>query len=481
MTLEEQQDEQVALGTKVSPASKLAFPLLAVVQATLIFTIVMIGIPLPDIGREFGLQASDLLLVSTAYGLPFSGLLLFGGRLTDRFGGLKLFTLGLCVFGLASAIAAFSTHFNMMVAMRFLQGVGAALTAPAAVAVLRTLFPDPIAFMRAMATWGGVSVLGGGVGFLASGVVTTWVSWRWMFVVPVLIAIIGLMAVKWVLPKEEHAQAVSHKIGLDPIGALLATLGISIGSYGLIASGELGWSTPVVLVPVLVGLCLIVLFMAVERRVSDPLLPKGFIGEPNRIVGLVGILLAAASMGLVTFLLSLFLQIQQGWTPLETAGAFVPYTLTLLIMNQAASRIVGWLGPLKVTISGLVVGAVGLSLLAGIHQEVTYVSGLLPGIVILTLGTSLMFSGSAVLSTMNVPQHQAGLAGGVMNTSMELGPTFGLASLMAITGIASDVVGGYSLAFATAAGVYIAAALLAWLITRHRYQATPHTASEQSG
>ncbi|KDM89833.1 MFS transporter permease [Photobacterium galatheae] len=476
--LEEQKVQTRCTDTK--PQFKLAFTLLAVVQATLIFTIVMIGIPLPDIGVEFGLNSADLLLVSTAYGLSFSGLLLFGGRLTDKFGGRKLLSIGLCLFGLASVGAAFSSHFSVMVMMRFLQGAGAAMTAPAAVAVLRTLFPQPEDFMRAMATWGGVSVLGGGVGFLASGVVTTWVSWRWMFVAPVLVALVGLAAVAWLLPKDDE-QAASHQSGLDPIGALLATLGIALGSYGLIASGEFAWSSPMVFGPLISGVCLLSLFFWVERRVKAPLLPPGFVREPHRIVGLIGILLASASMGLVTFLLSLFLQIQQNWTPLETAGAFVPYTLTLLLMNRAASGIVSRFGPLKVTIFGLLIGSAGLALLSGIHPQVVYTSGLLPGIVALTIGTSMMFAGSAVLSTMHVPQQQAGLAGGVMNTSMELGPTFGLASLMAVAGFAPNVVSGYGLAFGTASGVYLFAAGLAWFLTRRKSQLMKTVVAGEAG
>ncbi|WP_249199375.1 MFS transporter [Photobacterium sp. GJ3] len=455
-----------------------AFALLALIQATLIFTIVMIGIPLPEIGVEFGIHEADLLLASTAYGLSFSGLLLFGGRLTDRFGGRTLLTIGLCLFGLASVGAALSFHFSAMVLMRFLQGAGAAMTAPAAVAILRHLYPEPEDFMRAMATWGGVSVLGGGVGFLASGVVTTWISWRWMFAVPVGVALMGLIAVAGFLPKAAQSRP-SVQSGLDLIGAVLATLGIALGSYGLIASGEFAWSSPGVYGPLLSGVALLSLFFVVERQVKSPLLPPGFVREPYRIVGLMGILLASASMGLVTFLLSLFLQIQQHWTPLETAGAFVPYTFTLLLMNRAASGIVSRFGPLKVTCFGLLIGAAGLAWLAGIHSQIEYLSGLLPGIVILTTGTSMMFAGAAVLSTMHVSPHQAGLAGGVMNTSMELGPTLGLASLMAVAALAPDVVRGYSLAFGTAAGVYLVAAGLAWFLTRDKLLQTDTVAADK--
>ncbi|MFJ3934976.1 MFS transporter [Streptomyces parvus] len=449
-----------------SPAGP-AFAMLAVVQATLIFTITLIAVPLPAIGREFGLSAADLVLVNAAYGLPYSGLLLFGGRLADRFGGRPMFVLGLVLFGLASAAGAWAPSFEALVAVRFSQGLGAALTAPAALAVLRAVFREPAAFGRAMASWGGVSVLGAAVGTLTSGAVTTWVSWRWMFAVPVLVAAIALLLTRRLLPADP-ADASAAPPGLDPAGALLATLGISIGSYGLILSGDHPWGSPHVLVPLAIGAVLLVLFLMVERGVRDPLLPPGFTMEPRRLVGLVGILLAAAGTGLVTFLLSLYLQQQQDWSTLATTGAFVPYTLALIVANQLAGRAVGRYGAGAVTIAGLAAGAAGLALLTGIGPDTSFTLGLMPGAVLLAAGTSFVFSGSAVLTTTNVPAHQAGLAGGVMNTAMELGPTVGLAALMAVAATRADVVVGYAWAFGAGAVVYLVAALAATAVIRRQ-------------
>lgn len=145
----------------------LAFTILAIVQATLIFTITFINVPLPKIASEFALSPANLLLVTAAYGLPFSGLLLFGGRLADRYRGRQMFGVGLSIFGLASMVAAFAPNLEVLVGMRFAQGVGGALTAPAAMALLRTLFPQTTAFGKAMATSGGLSVLGPTVGLAA--------------------------------------------------------------------------------------------------------------------------------------------------------------------------------------------------------------------------------------------------------------------------------------------------------------------------
>ncbi|MGK9234411.1 MFS transporter [Inquilinus limosus] len=454
------------------PRTRLGFTILAVVQGTLIFTIALIMVPLPRIAAEFALTPADLLLLQVAYGLPFSGLLLFGGRLADRYRGRRMFAIGLTLFGAASLAAAAAPGFPVLVAARFAQGVGGALTAPAAMAVLRTLFPEPAAYGRAMAAWGGVSVLGAILGFVASGILTTWLSWRWMFAVPVLVALAGLASVRGVLPADRTDDAV--RPGLDPAGALLATAGIVLASYGLIASGEHPWGSAAVWGPLAAGAALLAAFLGVERIVRDPLLPPGFVPSPCRIVGLLGMLLAAAGSALIEFVLSLYLQGAREWSPLATALAFLPFAVALMAANHLAPALVGRFGPARVTVAGLLAAAAGLGLLAGIDRGTDYAAGLLPGMVLLAAGMSLMFSGSAVLSTMNVPQRQAGLAGGVMNTAMELGPTVGLAALMAVSATRPDAVDGYAWAFGAGSAAFLAMALAAAaLLSRTACRAAP--------
>ncbi|AOM42899.1 MFS transporter permease [Xenorhabdus hominickii] len=442
----------------------LAFAILAIVQSTLIFTIALITVPLPKIAVELNLTSANLLLILAAYGLPFSGLLLFGGRLADRFQGRQMFTIGLLIFSISSLLAGLAPSFKVLVAMRFVQGIGGALTAPAAMAVLRSLFPEPSAFSRAMATWGGVSVLGAILGFVFSGVATTWISWRWMFTIPVLVSVIGLISTRSLLPADAD-ESNQYRPKLDLVGAILATLGISLGSYGLILTGDHSWSLPIVLIPLLAGLGLLTAFTIVERFVRDPLLPPGFIFERHRLTGLFGMLLAAAGSGVTNFALSLYLQQELGWTPLMTAVSFLPFAVALIVTGQMATPLVSRIGAARVTSSGLLIAAIGLGLLANIDRSTTYILGLLPSLVLVAIGISLAFSGSAVLSTINVPMHQAGLAGGVMNTAMELGPTVGLSTLMAVAATQIDTVDGYAWAFGTAAVAYTIAALLAILFT----------------
>ncbi|MCP2323922.1 MFS family permease [Hamadaea flava] len=251
------------------PTTGSAFALLGIMQATLIFTITVLSVPLPVIGRQWGLGQSSLVLISAAYGLSFSGLLLFGGRLTDQYGGRRMFTAGLVVFAAASMVAVLAQGIAVLTAARFAQGAGAALVAPAAVAVLRQVFPDPVGYSRAIATWGGLSVLGATLGTLLSGIVATWLSWRWMLAVPLVIAAVAAVATPQLLPEgTRHSRAT-----LDLPGALLATTGITLLSFGLVVTGEHAWTSAIALTPLALGLVLLGAFVAVELSSADPLLP----------------------------------------------------------------------------------------------------------------------------------------------------------------------------------------------------------------
>jgi MFS family permease len=405
-----------------------AFALLGTMQVTLVFTITLIAVPLPAIGREFGLGHSSLILVSTAYGLSFSGLLLLGGQLADRRGAHVVLTVGLVVFAVASAVAAAAPGFVVLVAARFAQGAGAALVAPAAMAVLRAIIPDEGKHARALASWGGLSVLGATAGILLSGVVTTWVSWRWMFAVALLVSVVVLV----LTPRSLPPVTPSGRAALDLPGAALATAGVTLLSYGLVVTGGHAWSSTAVVVPLVTGLALLTAFAAAELRSRDPLLPPAFLADRRRATALLAIAFSAAGTAVTFLFLALYLQQARGWTPLRTSLAFAPYALSLITVGRLASRLVVRFGARAVAGAGLAIAATGLFLLSQLGPHTAYATGLLPGIVLLPSGAALTFAGAAVLAAGGVPQQQAGLAGGVMNTAMELGPTLGLALLTTV-------------------------------------------------
>ncbi|MFJ2090709.1 MFS transporter [Streptomyces sp. NPDC087901] len=425
-----------------------AFAVLGSIQITLIFTLSAIAVPLPRIGREFGLQRPDLILLSAAYGLTFAGLLLLGGRLADRYGGRRTLTAGLALFAAASAVAPFSPGIGTLIAARFAQGAGAAVVAPAAMAVLRATFLSPAAYRRAIATWGGLSVLGATAGNLLSGVILSLLSWRWTFAPPLAVAVAALFLTSRSLPP----TAPDRGRALDLTGALLATAGIVLTSYGLVVTDTRPWSSAGVFVPLLGGTALLVAFLCAERRVRDPLLPIAFLLDQRRALALAAIALSACGTAMTFVVLSLHLQQARDWSPLQTSAAFVPFAVALIASGRAAGPLIIRYGAKAVTTAGLGTGAAGLALLAltGLDAHIPYVYGLLPGLVLLPAGAAASFGGAAVLTAEGVPQQRTGLAGSVLNSAMELGPTVLFAVLLTLGSDARSL-GATGIALATLA------------------------------
>ncbi|GAA3981400.1 MFS transporter [Streptomyces marokkonensis] len=413
------------------------FVLLGSVQTTLIFTLAALAVPLPHIGREFDLERADLILLSAAYGLTFGGLVLFGGRLADRYGGRRALTAGLVLFATASAAAPLAPGIRALLAARLAQGAGAALVAPAAMAVLRTVFPSPTVYGRAMATWGGLSVLGATAGHLLSGVISPLLSWRWTFAVPLVVAVAALALTPRLLPE----TAPNRHRTLDLPGALLATVGIVLASYGLVVTDARPWSSADVLVPLLGGTALLATFWYAERLARDPLLPPRFLLDRRRALALTAIALSACGTAMTFVVLSLHLQQARDWSQAQTSAAFVPFAVALIASGRVAGPLIGRYGARTVTAAGLGTGAAGLVLLAltGLDAHTWYAYGLLPGLVLLPAGTAASFAGAAVLATEGVPRQQTGLAGGVLNTAMEVGPTVLFAVLLTLGGDASSL------------------------------------------
>ncbi|MFD0527472.1 MFS transporter [Kitasatospora arboriphila] len=382
-----------------APRTAPGFALLGTVQATLIFTLMAISVPLPDIGREFGLDHSRSSCSTPPTGSP-SPPCCCSAALTDRYGGRRMLTTGLVVLGLASIAAPLAPGYTALLLLRFLQGAAAALVAPAGMAVLKTLLPGPAAYGRAMATWGGLSVLGATTGNLASGAVASWLSWRWMFAVPVVVAAAALALAPALLPRD---PARDRRPALDLPGAVLATAGTVLVSYGLVLTETGGWQLPLAL-----GLLVLAAFVLRERRAAEPLLPLGFLRGGRRLLGLAATLLSAGGTATLFLLLTLHLQQDLGWTPLATSGAFLPYAAALLLGGQAAGPLVGRVGPKAVTAIGLATGTAGLFALAHLGTGSGYLP-LVPGLVLLPFGAALAFAGAAVLATDGVPEEQIGL------------------------------------------------------------------------
>jgi MFS family permease len=439
---------QLAVSPVPTRPTASAFALLGTVQIVLISGITVVSVALPAIQDELRLSGGDLALVSTAYGLAFSGLLLLGGRLADQYGRRRVFMLGLGLFGVSSAAAALAPGLALLLTARFAQGIGAALAAPSAMALLGVLFPDPHRRARATAVWGGLAGIGATGGMLVSGVFAEWASWRWAFGVPVIATALAIVAAPRLLPADRPVR----RARIDVLGAALVTAGLSTLSYGLVESSY---------GPLIGGVVLLLTFMIAESRTAVPLVPPTLFAAPRRAVALAAIVLGSAGMATSFFFLSLHLQQVRGLSPLLTSAAFLPYGVVLIGTGVVAGRLMGRFGIRIVLTTGLIVAAAGLALVG--RFDGTLVAGLL----VLPLGIGLTFAGATVVAVADVPDEQAGLAGGVVNTAMEIGPTLGLAVLVSLAAAqAGDTTSGYGFALGIAAVAFILMAPIAALLLR---------------
>ncbi|MBW8794150.1 MAG: MFS transporter [Streptomyces sp.] len=453
-----------------------AFALLASVQFVLILAMSVLNVVLPDIQHEFGLDRAELALLSASYGMSFSGLLLLGGRLSDLYGNRRMFLLGTGIFGASSVLAAVSPGLWTLLVARFAQGAGAALAVPAAMALVSVVHPEPARHARAMAVWGGLAASGGTAGMLLSGVVASSDSWRWAFVVPVAVAAVTLAAAPRLVPE----GAAPRGGRLDVLGAVLVTTGIALLSYGLVEAPERGWTSPLALSTLIGGGALLLAFVITEARVPQPLLPLSFPASPRRAMALLAVFLGAAGITTIFFMLALYFQEVRGYSALETSAAFLPFGLTLVAGGLSVGRLVHRFGARAVLVTGLVLAGLGLAALGRIGTDTPYVGAVLAGLVLFPAGVALVFAGSTVTATTDVPQDQAGLAGAVVNTALEAGPAIGLAVLVTLaTGRTTDLVhtgasaasaltSGYGFAFSVAAVAFGAAAVCVLVLLRPR-------------
>jgi MFS family permease len=388
-----------------------AFVVLAAAQVTLIAAITAITVALPAIGRDLNLDQSGLVLVSSGYGVSFGGLLLLGGGLADRFGGRRVFAAGMTGFCLGSAAAAVAPWAWFLVTARLAEGAAAALAAPAALALLGTVFPDPRRHGRALATWGVLSSAGAIAGLVLSGVL----PWRWVLAALALIAAIAVAVTPTVLP----ASPASARGRLDWPGALLVTAGLALLIYGLQRSVWVAGA----------GLAVLVMFGLAERRSGAPLVPPPLLRR--RALPLAAVLVCAGSMATAFFLLSLYLQQSRGLSGPHTSALFLLTVPAAVGAGPLAARLIGRFGIRPVLVAGLLTAAGGLLL-------VSFVGAPYAGLLIFPFGTGLSFAASVSAVMQDAGDRQSGLAGALVNAAMETGPPLGLAVLTRVAASFGD-------------------------------------------
>ena len=437
-----------------------ALALLATAQLMLVLDVTVVNVALPDIGTSLHLTRTELPWVMTAYTVLFGGLMLLGGRTADRYGARRLTLAGLVVFTGASLLSGLAPGPAALLAGRDLQGCGAALLSPAALAAVMALLTGPDR-ARALGVWSGLAGLGSALGVILGGVLTTEASWRWIFTLNVPIGAALLAALPLVVPAGRAASGPTGAPGLDIPGGLLVTAGTGAAIYGLINAGTSGWTAPSTLGALATAIVAWALFARVERRAASPLLAVGLLFR--RPVAAGGFLMLIATGLLVgTFFLGSFsLQHADGYSALRVGLSFIPVAVATVAGALTASRVLARVPARPVAVAGLALAAVGYgaaAMWAGPAQLVT-------GMSVASLGIGGCFVTAFTASLADAPAAEGGLRGALVNTFHELGGAAGVALLSTVAGaalVAARPAGSaFRDAFTAGAGCALAAAVIA--------------------
>ena len=429
---------------------------LAVAQFMVILDITIVNVALPSIGRALSFPRSGLQWVLTAYVLCSGGLVLVGGRAADLFGRRRVFLVGLALFTAASLSSALAPSAGILIASRAAQGIGAAMLTPSALSIVSTVYSGS-QLATALSIWGAIASAGIAVGVIFGGVLTTLLSWRWVFLVNVPVGVAAGLLAPRLIPA---VPAAGRRGSLDPFGALSLVAGLAVLVYALSGAAAHGWGSARTVGLLALSVALLVAFAAIERTVAEPLIPPA-IWRVTQVVSGAAIMLGATGILAGTFfLVSVHTQEVLGWSALHSGLALLPFVAATAVGVHGTSRLIGKVGSRALIAAGLAIAAVGALVLATVPDHSSYVSALLPGLVVLGLGMGLAFPATSITIMSDVDHETAGLASGVMSTAHEVGAALGTAVLSAIA-VSSSSAGFSGSAFVAAAVIAGALALAA--------------------
>jgi EmrB/QacA subfamily drug resistance transporter len=435
----------------------------------------IVNVALPSIQRDLHFSTSNLQWIINAYTLTFAGFLLLGGRAADLFGRRKIFMVGLAVFTVSSLLGGLAQNEAWLIGARALQGLGAAILAPATLTILTSTFAEGPARAKALGVWSAVSAAGASAGALFGGILTDFLSWRWILFVNVPVGAVALVAARRDLPESRAEMAHRH---LDLAGAVTVTAGLVALVFALVRTETYSWGSAQVLVPLAAAVVLIAVFLFLQARVSKaPLVPLHIFRSRSVSGGNVVMLMMFGALFGSWYFETLYMQHVLGYSPLQAGLAFLPQTLLIAAGAQVTARLVPKFGPRPLILLGTLVAGGGLAWLSQISTGSTFVADLLGPYVLIGLGMGLAVTPIAVAGTAGVPREEAGLASGLLNTSRTVGASIGLAALATVaanrtsgklTGLAASpshaaaaLTDGYALAFSVAAVVLAATAAVA--------------------
>ncbi|MEU9504833.1 MFS transporter [Micromonospora sp. NPDC048170] len=453
-----------------------ALIVLCLVQFMLVLDDTVVSVALPSVRDDLGFGTAGLAWVVNAYFLAFGGLLLLSGRAADLLGRRRVFLGGVALFGAASLACGLAQEPWQLVAGRFAQGTGAAMASPAALSLITLLFPGTRERAKALSIWGGIAGLGGTTGLVISGALTDLTSWRWIFLINLPVAVLALA----LLPRLVAESRATRQARLDVPGAVLGAGAVLSLVYGLLQAIESGWDDAAVVGPLLLAAVLTVLFLTVESRTAEPLVPLAFLAFRPRAVANGATLLFSAAFYAMAFLLMIHLQTVLGYGPLKAGVAYLPYGAGILAGMWLCSHAVIRLGMRRILVVSFLISAAGLLLLSGVAPNDSYASGVLPGMLVTSLGCGLSLPALTVAAVTGTTEENAGLGSAVLSSVQQVGGAVGLAVLVTLAARRSDALAdstsplaaateGFSFALTVAAAVLVlGAVLIATLLGSHR-------------
>ncbi len=419
----------------------LALVVIATAQLMVVLDATIVNVALPDIQRALGFSGSGLEWVVNAYALTFGGLLLLGGRAGDILGRRRVFIAGIILFSVASLLGGFATTQAWLLTARAVQGVGGAIVAPTALSLVTTTFPEGPPRNRAMGVYAAMSIAGAAVGLIAGGVLTTYLSWRWVFFVNVPIGIAVLLAAPRVL-----GESARHPGRFDLPGAITGTLGLAALVYGLTSAattpnGVSHWGDTKVVASLTAAVVLLVSFVLIEARSKHALMPLRIFSNRNRSGAYLVMLCIGTAMFGMFFFLTVFVQTVWGYSALRTGIAYLPMVATIMVMAGVSAQLVPRIGARPLLLAGSAIGAGGMFWLSRISEHSTYASGLLGPIIVTAIGLGMLFMPTTLVALSKVDDKDAGLASSLLNTGQQVGGAIGLALLgtVAWTAVANSI------------------------------------------
>ena len=445
-------------------------------QLMIVLDSTIVNVALPSMQHDLNFSQAALTWVVNSYMIAYASFLLVAGRFGDLIGRRKVFLAGVLLFTAASVACGLSHGATELVVARFIQGLGASLSAGVIIAIIVTGFPKPIERAQAMSLFTFVIAGGGSLGLLAGGALTQWVNWHWIFFINLPLGIATLVLGAWLID-ENRGLGLSQ--GVDVAGAILITAALMLAVYAIVTAADLGWTSAHTLGFGGAAVALIAVFLVLESRLRNPIMPLRIL----TLRSLTGASLTRAFVfsGMFTnfFVGALYLQHIMGLTAFGTGLAFLPTTVTLAALSAGLSaRLMARFGPRNLAIAGLIVIGSALLLLSGADAQSSYFPRIFAAYTLFGLGGGLAFMPLLSISMSEVPAADAGVAAGFGNVTMQMGAAIGLAALAAIStahaqtlmaqgqSVSAALTGGYQLAFLLAAGCVVAALAVVLIVIR---------------